>query len=251
MAARAGVDSPPISWMPRLVSEASAATTARPSSAMPFIWPRSTFHASSASRPVVPPSLFTTQAPANTSAVLASTYVPVTDAGLAASVASIRLESATESAIFFIAFSYRGASPLELPYTRSRSPLRRLAPIAWLTRGARSRLRGRSISGLRSRSRIQSRGFAPRTPLHALSLAASPARSDRVAHSRRSFAPHSAQQSRPSQQESGRTGCRSGPSAVCVSTHQYADTSYRSYNVASSESTVELMYIDFVRSLWQ
>ena len=33
----------------------------------------------------------------------------------------------------------RGASPLELPYTRSRSPLRRLAPIAWLARGARSR----------------------------------------------------------------------------------------------------------------
>src|SRR6185436_13567223 len=32
------------------------------------------------------------------------------------------------------------------------------------------------------------RGFAPRTPLHALSRAASPARSDRVAHSLRSFA---------------------------------------------------------------
>src|SRR5438270_7474834 len=30
---------------------------------------------------------------------------------------------------------------------------------------------------------VLSRGFAPRTPLHALSLAASPARSDRVAHS--------------------------------------------------------------------
>src|SRR5687768_12115340 len=27
---------------------------------------------------------------------------------------------------------YRGASPLELPYTLSRSPLRRLAPFAWL-----------------------------------------------------------------------------------------------------------------------
>jgi hypothetical protein len=34
----------------------------------------------------------------------------------------------------------------------------------------------------------QSRGFAPRTPLHALSRAASPARSVRVAHSLRSFA---------------------------------------------------------------
>src|SRR6187200_1507550 len=27
---------------------------------------------------------------------------------------------------------YRGASPLELPYTLSREPLRRLAPFAWL-----------------------------------------------------------------------------------------------------------------------
>src|SRR4051794_12204494 len=33
------------------------------------------------------------------------------------------------------------------------------------------------------------RGFAPRTPLHALSLAAAPARSDRVARSRCSLAP--------------------------------------------------------------
>ena len=37
-------------------------------------------------------------------------------------------------------------------------------------------------------STIYSSGFAPRTPLHALSLAASPARSDRVARSRRSLA---------------------------------------------------------------
>jgi hypothetical protein len=44
------------------------------------------------------------QAPVNTSAVLASTYVPVTDAGLAASVANIRPDSATESAIFFMTF---------------------------------------------------------------------------------------------------------------------------------------------------
>ena len=33
----------------------------------------------------------------------------------------------------------RGASPLGLPDTRSRSPLRRLAPIAWLARCAHSR----------------------------------------------------------------------------------------------------------------
>src|SRR5215471_3953829 len=48
-----------------------------------------------------------TQAPANTSAVRASTYVPVTDAGLAASGAIIRAERATaEKAVFlmFMAF---------------------------------------------------------------------------------------------------------------------------------------------------
>ena len=55
--------------------------------------------------------------------------------------------------------SNRGASPLGLPCTRPRSPLRRLAPGAWLARGARSR----------------GRGFAPRTPPHAPSLAAPPA----------------------------------------------------------------------------
>src|SRR3954454_24419066 len=88
--------------MPRLVSAASAATTARPSSETPFTWPRSIFHASSASRPVVAASPFMTQAPANTSAVRASTYVPVTDAGLAASVAIVRLDNATVSAIFFM-----------------------------------------------------------------------------------------------------------------------------------------------------
>ncbi len=67
---------------------------------------------------------------------------------------------------------YRGASPLELPDTRSRAPLRRRAPFAWLARGAHH----------------LSRGFAPRTPLHALSRAAAPARSVRVARSRRSLA---------------------------------------------------------------
>src|SRR6188472_3335254 len=34
--------------------------------------------------------------------------------------------------------SLRGASPLGLPYTLSREPLRRLAPFAWLARTARS-----------------------------------------------------------------------------------------------------------------
>src|SRR6476619_1309556 len=34
----------------------------------------------------------------------------------------------------------RGASPLGLPCTLSRAPLRRRAPFAWLTRAARSRL---------------------------------------------------------------------------------------------------------------
>src|SRR5262245_47889699 len=33
----------------------------------------------------------------------------------------------------------QGASPLGLPYTRARAPLRRRAPIAWLARDARSR----------------------------------------------------------------------------------------------------------------
>ena len=47
----------------------------------------------------------------------------------------------------------RGASPLGLPYTRPRSPLRRLAPVAWLTRCARS-LRGtrHRLSGFRALS---------------------------------------------------------------------------------------------------
>src|SRR6188508_3025746 len=65
-----------------------------------------------------------------------------------------------------------GASPLGLAYTLSRAPLRRRAPFAWLARDARSRLWG----------------FAPRTRLHALSRAAAPARSVRVARSRRSLA---------------------------------------------------------------
>src|SRR3954467_16003527 len=46
----------------------------------------------------------------------------------------------------------RLASPLELPCTLSRSPRRRLAPFAWLARAL-----------------ARAFGFAPRTPLHALS----------------------------------------------------------------------------------
>ena len=77
----------------------------------------------------------------------------------------------------------RGASPLGLPYTRPRSPLRRLAPGAGLARTARSPLAGspgaRSHSARSATRRlpVSPRGFAPRTPLHAPSLAAPPARS--------------------------------------------------------------------------
>ena len=49
----------------------------------------------------------------------------------------------------------RGASPLELPYTRSRSALRRLAPIAWLTRCARSLRASDGRAGLRPRTSEQ------------------------------------------------------------------------------------------------
>ena len=71
-------------------------------------------------------------------------------------------------------FASRGASPLGLPYTLSRSPLRRLAPVAWLTRCARSLLL---------------RGLAPRTPLHAsLARPASPLAPLSLARSRGSFA---------------------------------------------------------------
>ncbi len=38
--------------------------------------------------------------------------------------------------------SLRGASPLGLPYTRSRAPLRRRAPIAWLACAAFARIVG-------------------------------------------------------------------------------------------------------------
>src|SRR5262249_22965109 len=86
----------------------------------------------------------------------------------------------------------RGASPLGRPCTLSRAPLRRRALFAWLTRVARSRLhvlaatsslpqpfapgRFRTDRSVHSHLHPPS-GFAPRTPLHALSLAASPARS--------------------------------------------------------------------------
>src|SRR3954467_11255019 len=80
--------------------------------------------------------------------------------------------------------SIRGAPPLGLPYTRSRAPRRRRAPIAWLAR------RTRSLSVCEMASNLNPRGFAPRTPRHALSRAASSARSDRVARSRYSLARH-------------------------------------------------------------
>src|SRR4030095_11685332 len=47
---------------------------------------------------------------------------------------ALRVRLQQQSALYI-----RGASPLGLPCTRSRSPLRRLAPIAWLARCARSR----------------------------------------------------------------------------------------------------------------
>ena len=43
---------------------------------------------------------------------------------------------------------FRGASPLGLPYTRPRAPLRRRAPVAWLARTARSLL-GTSVRFMR------------------------------------------------------------------------------------------------------
>ena len=95
----------------------------------------------------------------------------------------------------------RGASPLGLPDTRSRSPLRRLAPLAWLARCARSlSLRGASPLGLpdtlsrgaspslRSRGSLaalarRSAGLRPSdSPTRALARA-SPPRSVRVARS--------------------------------------------------------------------
>src|SRR5918994_1861020 len=75
----------------------------------------------------------------------------------------------------------RGALPLGLPYTLPRAPRRRRAPVTWLVRGAHSLPTPRIIS--------PPRGLAPRTPLHAPSRAASPARSGHVARSRCSLAP--------------------------------------------------------------
>ena len=121
----------------------------------------------------------------------------------------------------------RGASPLGLPDTRPRSPLRRLAPGAWLARNARSRwdarpvyqiasalseglrpsdsptraLARRSAGSRRSRGSLACslarcdsfssypRGFAPRTPRHAPSLAAPPAPAGRVGAPLRSRSP--------------------------------------------------------------
>src|SRR5213078_3306618 len=77
----------------------------------------------------------------------------------------------------------REALPLGLPPPPSRAPLRRRAPFAWLVRCAHSPLLSRGPSGL-----SYPRGVAPRTPPPALSRAAAPARSVRVARSLRSLA---------------------------------------------------------------
>src|SRR6476646_1838750 len=47
---------------------------------------------------------------------------------------SVQWESADQHGLA----SIRGASPLGFPYTRSRAPRRRRAPMAWLARGTRS-----------------------------------------------------------------------------------------------------------------
>ena len=64
----------------------------KPSTDTPATLPRSTRQASSAWRPMVSASLFMTQPPAKTSAVRASTYVPLTD------VAGVDVASGVESA---------------------------------------------------------------------------------------------------------------------------------------------------------
>ena len=92
--------------------------------------------------------------------------------------------SASQVCVRLFIISLRGASPLGLPYTRPRSPL----PPARSGRVARSR-RSLAPASIHSLHRLFSpRGFAPRTPLHAPSLAAPPARSGRVARSLRSLA---------------------------------------------------------------
>src|SRR5829696_7713852 len=72
----------------------------------------------------------------------------------------------------------RGASPLGLPYSVAHSPLRRLAPLRWLTR-FRSFAEPPAPSMFVRYVLVFSfpRGFAPRTPRQRRSLAASPARS--------------------------------------------------------------------------
>src|SRR5258708_5604823 len=104
-----------------------------------------------------------------------------------------------------VRFLSGGLRPAGLPYTLPRSPLRRLAPFACPTRcpsfdfrpggfappAPPTRSLARRFAGsLRSRgspaaprSLFVRRASPRRTPLHAPSLAASPARSVRVAHS--------------------------------------------------------------------
>src|ERR1041385_654970 len=70
--------------MPRFLSPTTAATMESPSRDTPLMLPRSIFHASIACLPVVSASLPIRQPPVNTSAVRASTYVPLIEVPLAA-----------------------------------------------------------------------------------------------------------------------------------------------------------------------
>ena len=91
---------PPISWIPRFLSPATAATTDSPSSEMPLKLPRSTFQARTACLPAVSASLPMMQPPVKTSAVRASTYFPLSEAPLRAPLPAIsgELPSPTSAA---------------------------------------------------------------------------------------------------------------------------------------------------------
>ena len=83
-----------------------------------------------------------------------------------------------------MSFLIRGTSSPGPPYTLSREPLRRLAPFAWLASLARAGTR-RYTSAMPDVLPYPG-DVVPRTPLHALSRAASSARSVRVARFARS-----------------------------------------------------------------
>src|SRR6185436_19147150 len=64
---------------------------------------------------------------------------------------------------------FRGASPLVLPDTRSRSPLRRLAPIAWLaSRRSLAGGRGSSLPAPNQRHGMRGNRVAAADGIHAL-----------------------------------------------------------------------------------